>query len=113
MHVDDRNRQQTYTSKATIFLAHANKISDTAKLVAEAGASNDRPLVEELNNKAQEVKDLAPQVVAAGKVLLLNPGEQVGSVFLGMGVQRGGRGMCLKLICYPSPLPQQKKNRKK
>ncbi|XP_030848750.1 vinculin isoform X6 [Strongylocentrotus purpuratus] len=73
---DDPNRQQTYTSKATIFLTHANKISDTAKLVAEAGASNDRPLVEELNNKAQEVKDLAPQVVAAGKVLLLNPGEQ-------------------------------------
>ncbi|XP_041466871.1 vinculin-like isoform X6 [Lytechinus variegatus] len=69
------DRQQTYTSKATIFLRHANKLSDTAKLVAEAGASNDRPLVVELNTKAQEVKDLAPQVVAAGKVLLLNPDE--------------------------------------
>ena len=78
---DAPNRQQTYTSKASIFLNHANKISDTAKLVAEAGASNDRPLIEELNSKAQEVKDLAPQVVAAGKVLLLNPGDQVSSAF--------------------------------
>ncbi|XP_063956942.1 vinculin-like isoform X2 [Lytechinus pictus] len=71
------DRQQTYTSKATIFLKHANKVSDTAKLVAEAGASNDRLLVVELNNKAQEVRDLAPQVVAAGKVLLLNPDEHI------------------------------------
>nr|XP_054757275.1 vinculin-like [Lytechinus pictus] len=44
------DRQQTYTSKATIFLKHANKVSDTAKLVAEAGASNDRLLTFECSS---------------------------------------------------------------
>ena len=77
LYVDEPNREPTYVSKAQIFLNHANKISETAKAVAEAGPSGDRPLVEALNAKAQEVQDLAPQVVHAGKVLLLNPGEQV------------------------------------
>ncbi|XP_072163078.1 vinculin-like [Diadema setosum] len=75
--IDVPDREPTYTSKATIFLRHANTITDTAKAVAAAGNSNDRQLVEELNGRAQEVRDLAPQVVAAGKVLLLNPGEQM------------------------------------
>ncbi|XP_071505940.1 vinculin-like isoform X2 [Diadema antillarum] len=75
--IDVPDREPTYTSRATIFLRHANTITDTAKAVAAAGNSNDRQLVEELNGRAQEVRDLAPQVVAAGKVLLLNPGEQM------------------------------------
>ncbi|XP_071853620.1 vinculin-like isoform X12 [Apostichopus japonicus] len=72
---DEPNRERTYESKATIFLRHGKQMADTAKSVAEAGSCPDKKVVGELNATANDVAEMTPQLVFAGKLVLINPGN--------------------------------------
>ncbi|XP_071956457.1 vinculin-like isoform X3 [Antedon mediterranea] len=70
---DKPNREQIYTSKAEYFLEHSNKLADTARLIGQAGGSNDKRLVEEINSAANQMDALTPQVISAGRLVLYHP----------------------------------------
>lgn len=72
---DEPNREQTYESKATIFLKHGGQMVDTARAVADTGSCPDKKIVGELKATANEVAELTPQIVFAGKIVLHHPGN--------------------------------------
>ncbi|XP_033120194.1 vinculin-like isoform X3 [Anneissia japonica] len=70
---DYPNREQNYTTKAEFFLERSNKLADTARMIGQAGGSNDKRLVEEINAAANQVDALTPQVISAGRLVLYHP----------------------------------------
>ena len=52
------NREGNFEQKARNFDAHAHKLAGTAQQVALAGGTNNKRIVEGINNAAQQVRSL-------------------------------------------------------
>ncbi|XP_077978239.1 vinculin-like isoform X6 [Glandiceps talaboti] len=73
---DAPNREADFQAKAAAFDQHANKLATTAQRVAEAGSYADKKVVEKLLAQSQEIRELTPQIIYAGRILLENPGNE-------------------------------------
>ncbi|XP_077978235.1 vinculin-like isoform X2 [Glandiceps talaboti] len=76
---DAPNREADFQAKAAAFDQHANKLATTAQRVAEAGSYADKKVVEKLLAQSQEIRELTPQIIYAGRILLENPGNEAAS----------------------------------
>uniref|UniRef100_A0A8W8MX28 Vinculin n=1 Tax=Magallana gigas TaxID=29159 RepID=A0A8W8MX28_MAGGI len=69
-------RDQNFAEKSQNFEGHANKLADTAKMVATAGGCRNKKTVEEIFKTSAQVDDLTPQVTTAAKIVFQDPGNQ-------------------------------------
>ncbi|XP_013410992.1 vinculin-like [Lingula anatina] len=69
-------REENFQDKAHKFDQHSKQLANTARLVAAAGAGDNKRQVEAINSTSQQINDLTPQVIQAAKVVLLNPQNQ-------------------------------------
>ncbi|XP_070565630.1 vinculin-like isoform X14 [Ptychodera flava] len=67
------NREAEFQNKAAAFDANTQRLANTAQRMAEAGGCSDKKVVENLLQKAQQMRDLTPQVIYAGRILMENP----------------------------------------
>ncbi|XP_048780429.1 vinculin-like isoform X17 [Ostrea edulis] len=69
-------RDQNFAEKSHNFEGHANKLADTAKMVATAGGCRNKKTVEEIFKTSAQVDDLTPQVTTAAKIVFQDPTNQ-------------------------------------
>lgn len=50
------NRDSNFNDAAQLFECHANRLANTARLVAEAGGNADKKTIERIQNAALQVK---------------------------------------------------------
>nr|XP_006817880.1 PREDICTED: vinculin-like [Saccoglossus kowalevskii] len=70
------NREAEFSNKAGSFDQHSSRLANTAQRVAEAGGCNDKRTVEAIHDRSQQVRDMTPQVIHAGRILLENPDNE-------------------------------------
>lgn len=71
------NREQEFEEKAGAFEYHTSKMVDSAEQTAIHGKHATKQLVDNIHTATKELAELTPQVSHAGKLLLLNHGDQV------------------------------------
>ncbi|XP_061178101.1 vinculin-like isoform X9 [Saccostrea echinata] len=69
-------RDQNFAEKSRNFEGHANKLADTAKMVATAGGCRNKKTVEEIFKTSAQVDDLTPQLTTAAKIVFQDPTNQ-------------------------------------
>lgn len=72
---DAPNREQDFEEKAGAFEYHTSKMIDAAEQTSIHGKNVSKQLVENIQSAAKDLAELTPQVSHAGKLLLLNPGD--------------------------------------
>ncbi|XP_025834291.1 vinculin isoform X2 [Agrilus planipennis] len=67
------NRDQNFSDKAAALQQFSNRAVKTAKMVAAGGSGGNKKLAEALQNVANQVESLTPQLVSAGSIRLNYP----------------------------------------
>ncbi|XP_078607597.1 vinculin-like isoform X12 [Branchiostoma floridae x Branchiostoma japonicum] len=73
---DAPNREPEFGNKAGNFDQHSALLTQTAGRVADAGSCQNKKTVEGIKSTAGVIRDLTPQIIHAGKILLDNPDNQ-------------------------------------
>eukprot|EP00058_Branchiostoma_floridae_P026868 XP_002612359.1 hypothetical protein BRAFLDRAFT_280829 [Branchiostoma floridae] len=76
---DAPNREPEFGNKAGNFDQHSALLTQTAGRVADAGSCQNKKTVEGIKSTAGVIRDLTPQIIHAGKILLDNPDNQAAS----------------------------------
>ncbi|XP_078687982.1 vinculin-like isoform X7 [Branchiostoma floridae x Branchiostoma belcheri] len=76
---DAPNREPDFGNKAGNFDQHSALLTQTAGRVADAGSCQNKKTVEGIKSTAGVIRDLTPQIIHAGKILLDNPDNQAAS----------------------------------
>jgi len=71
------NREQDYEEKAGAFEYHTSKMIETAEQTAIHGKHATSQLVDNIHAAAKDLAELTPQISHAGKLLLMNPGNDL------------------------------------
>ncbi|OQV21327.1 Vinculin [Hypsibius exemplaris] len=67
------NREGNFHDKARLLTEHALRAADTARMVAAGGSNQNKRAVEALQNAANHIESLTPQLVNAGKIRMEYP----------------------------------------
>ncbi|XP_078687988.1 vinculin-like [Branchiostoma floridae x Branchiostoma belcheri] len=74
---DAPNREPDFGNKAGNFDQHSALLTQTAGRVADAGSCQNKKTLEGIKSTAGVIRDLTPQIIYAGKILLYAPGDKV------------------------------------
>lgn len=78
---DVLNREEDFEEKASAFEYHTSKMIESAEQTAIHGKHATSQLVDNIHAAAKDLAELTPQISHAGKLLLMNPGEQFNQHF--------------------------------
>lgn len=70
---DQPNREFNFQDKARTLQQHSARCAHTGQMVAAAGPCKNKKTIEALNDAANQVSNMTPQVVNAGKIRLHHP----------------------------------------